>query len=188
MRELRRHTEGMTRFQRNANIGAVLVPFLAVLAAIPLLWNSLVGTTELAIMVTIYLATAFSITIGYHRLLTHRAFETYRPLKYLFAIVGSMAVQGPWSAGWPTTASTTPTPTRRAIPIPPTSGTAAACAVCGTPTWAGCGSRTASPSGKKYAPDLLEDAGMRFISRNFLWWVLLGLAIPFGWASLSAAR
>ena len=117
----------MTRLQRNANIGAVLVPFLAVLAAIPLLWNSLVGTTELAIMVGVYLASAFGITIGYHRLLTHRAFETYRPLKYLFAVLGSMAVQGPVDrTGWPTTASITPTPTRRATPTPRTSGTAAA--------------------------------------------------------------
>ena len=32
---------------------------------------------------------------------------------------------------------------------------------------------------KKYAPDLLEDRGMRFISRHFLWWVGLGLLIPF---------
>ena len=39
-------------------------------------------------------AAAFGITIGYHRLLTHRAFETYRPIKYLLAILGSMAVQG----------------------------------------------------------------------------------------------
>ena len=85
----------MTRLQRNANIGAVIVPFLAVLAAIPLLWNSLVGPADLAIMVGVYLASAFGITIGFHRLLTHRAFETYRPLKYLFAVLGSMAVQGP---------------------------------------------------------------------------------------------
>ena len=85
----------MTRLQRNANVAAVIVPFVAFLASLPLLWNSLVGATDLAIMVGVYLATAFSITIGFHRMLTHRAFETHRPLKYLFAIVGSMAVEGP---------------------------------------------------------------------------------------------
>ncbi|HYJ00191.1 MAG TPA: hypothetical protein VEX36_11040, partial [Thermoleophilaceae bacterium] len=84
----------MTRLQRNANIAAVIIPFVAVIAAIPLLWNQLVGWTDLGIMVGVYLATAFGITIGFHRLLTHRAFETYRPIKYLFAILGSMAVQG----------------------------------------------------------------------------------------------
>jgi len=84
----------MTRLQRNANIAAVVVPFVAVIVAIPLLWNSLIDWTSVGIMVGIYLATAFGITIGYHRLLTHRAFETYRPIKYLLAILGSMAVQG----------------------------------------------------------------------------------------------
>ena len=38
--------------------------------------------------------TAFGITIGYHRLLTHRAFETPRPMRYALAVTGSMAVQG----------------------------------------------------------------------------------------------
>ena len=33
---------------------------------------------------------------------------------------------------------------------------------------------------KRYAPDLREDSGMRFINRWFPAWVLLGLAIPFG--------
>jgi stearoyl-CoA desaturase (Delta-9 desaturase) len=85
--------------QRNANVGAVVLPFAAFLTAIPLLWNELVGWTDIAILVAIYVATAGSITIGFHRLLTHRSFETYRPLKYAFAVIGSMAVQGP-VIGW----------------------------------------------------------------------------------------
>ena len=86
----------MTRLQRNANIGAVIVPFVAVLAAIPLLWNQLVGPDRPGDHGRRSTwPRAFGITIGFHRLLTHRAFETYRPLKYLFAVLGSMAVQGP---------------------------------------------------------------------------------------------
>ncbi len=89
----------MTRLQRNANLGAVIVPFAAFLAAIPLLWNRLIGPVDLAILAGIYLASAMGVTVGFHRLLTHRAFETYRPLKYAFAVLGSMAVQGP-VIGW----------------------------------------------------------------------------------------
>ena len=89
----------MSRLQRNANIAAVILPFVAFAAAIPLLWNSYVGWTDIAIMAIVYFATAFGVTIGFHRLLTHRAFETHRPIKYLFAILGSMAVQGP-VIGW----------------------------------------------------------------------------------------
>ena len=84
----------MTRAHRNVNIAAVIVPFVAFIAAIPLLWNSVVGWSDLAIFAVIYPLTALSITIGFHRMLTHRAFETYRPIKYLLAVLGSMAVQG----------------------------------------------------------------------------------------------
>ena len=42
-----------------------------------------------------YLLTAVGITVGFHRLLTHRSFQTSKPLEYAFAVLGSMAVQGP---------------------------------------------------------------------------------------------
>ena len=42
-----------------------------------------------------YLLTAVGITVGYHRLLTHRSFQTPKPVEYAFAVLGSMAVQGP---------------------------------------------------------------------------------------------
>jgi stearoyl-CoA desaturase (delta-9 desaturase) len=35
------------------------------------------------------------ITVGYHRLFTHRAFETSRVVQFILAVLGSMAVQGP---------------------------------------------------------------------------------------------
>ena len=42
-----------------------------------------------------YVATGLGVTVGFHRMLTHRSFATYKPVQYLFAILGSMAVQGP---------------------------------------------------------------------------------------------
>ena len=85
----------MTRVEKAANLGAVAVPFLATLIAIALLWNSLVSATDLAIAVAMYLVTALGITVGFHRLLTHRSFQTSKPVEYALAILGSMAVQGP---------------------------------------------------------------------------------------------
>ncbi|MGI8750307.1 MAG: acyl-CoA desaturase [Thermoleophilaceae bacterium] len=169
----------MTRLQRNANIGAVLVPFLAFLAAVPLLWNRLVGTTELAIMVGIYLFTALGVTMGYHRLLTHRAFETYKPLKYLLAIAGSMAVQGPvvhWVADHRKHHAHTD---EEGDPHSPHVGHGTGMRGLWHAHVGWLWEENGIASGKKYAPDLLEDAGMRFISRNFLLWVSLGLVIPF---------
>ena len=84
------------------------------------------------------------------------------------------------TAGSPTTASTTPTPTRRATRTARTSGTAtaspASSAASGTRTSAGCSRSRAARDWKKYAPDLDEDPGMRFISRHFVWFVALSLA------------
>ena len=85
----------MPAIQRYTNLAAVVLPFLAFIAAIGLLPNSVVGWSDLAILVAMYLVSAFGITIGYHRLLTHRAFQTYKPLEYALAMAGSMAVQGP---------------------------------------------------------------------------------------------
>ena len=42
-----------------------------------------------------YLLTAFGVTVGFHRMLTHRSFRTSKPVEYVFAALGSMAVQGP---------------------------------------------------------------------------------------------
>jgi stearoyl-CoA desaturase (Delta-9 desaturase) len=170
----------MTRLQRNANIGAVIVPFVAVLAAIPLLWNQLVGWTDVGIMVGVYLATAFGITIGFHRLLTHRAFETYRPLKYVFAILGSMAVQGP-VIGWVADHRKHHAHTdEEGDPHSPHVGDGSGLRGLWHAHVGWLFEENGTADAKRYAPDLLEDPGMRFISRHFLWWVALGLAIPFG--------
>src|SRR3954447_24723652 len=89
----------MTRAEKLVNLGAVIVPFAATIAAIVLLPASLVTPADLVIAAAMYVVTALGITIGYHRLLTHRSFATSKPLEYLFAAVGSMAVQGP-VIGW----------------------------------------------------------------------------------------
>jgi stearoyl-CoA desaturase (delta-9 desaturase) len=85
----------MSKLEKYANLGAVVVPFLAFAAAVALTWNDLVGPTDLAILAGLYLFSAFGITIGYHRLLTHRSFDAPRPVRYALAIMGQTAVQGP---------------------------------------------------------------------------------------------
>jgi len=77
-----------------ATIIAVLLPVIGVACAITDL--SLHGPDWFAIslMLSFYLASGFGITLGYHRYFTHRSFETVKPIRYLLAILGSMAVQG----------------------------------------------------------------------------------------------
>src|SRR5918996_6087046 len=87
-------THTMTRTTKLANLGAMVVPFLATLAAIVLFWNQVVSATDLAILIVMYLITAAGITVGYHRMLTHRSFRTHKATEYAFAVLGTMAVQG----------------------------------------------------------------------------------------------
>jgi stearoyl-CoA desaturase (Delta-9 desaturase) len=84
----------MTRTERIANLAGVVVPFAGVLAAIVLLWQSWVDWTDLAIFAVMYLVTALGVTVGFHRLLTHRSFRTAPWLERSFAVAGSLSVQG----------------------------------------------------------------------------------------------
>lgn len=89
-------------------------PLLGLAVAIGLLWDRMVGYRELTIMAVGYLVAGLGITVGYHRLFTHRSFQTSRAVRYAFAICGQFAVQGTWLAGPPTTANTIGSPTEAA--------------------------------------------------------------------------
>jgi len=142
-----------------------------------------VSWRDLAIFGGMYFVTAMGITIGYHRLFTHRAFEAPRPVKYLFAVLGSMAVQGPlidWVADHRKHHAFTDT---EGDPHSPhhDHGEGFKGAIEGLwyahMGWLFVTQGTAQK--RRFARDLLEDPGMRRISRAFPWLVLLGLAIPF---------
>jgi stearoyl-CoA desaturase (delta-9 desaturase) len=84
----------MSRTERMANLLGVVIPPAGVVVAIVLLWNRAVDGIDLAILAAMYLITAVGITVGFHRLLTHRAFQTYPWLERVFAVMGSLAVEG----------------------------------------------------------------------------------------------
>ncbi|MDT0306368.1 fatty acid desaturase [Streptomyces sp. DSM 44917] len=70
------------------------VPFLAVIASVFVLWGWGIGWHEVVIGAVMYVITLHGITIGYHRLFTHKSFKAARPLKITLAVAGSMAIQG----------------------------------------------------------------------------------------------
>lgn len=80
---------------RVANLIAVTVPFLGLVAGIILLWGWGFSGVDLALLVGMSLLTSLGITVGFHRLFTHRSFETNRVVQCVLGILGSMAVQGP---------------------------------------------------------------------------------------------
>ena len=84
----------VTRTHKIVNLIGVPLPFVGLIAAIVLLWNRAIGPLELALLTALYMLTALGVTLGYHRMFTHRAFESSRAFRAIVAILGSMAVQG----------------------------------------------------------------------------------------------
>ena len=84
----------MTRTHKAVNLIGVALPFVALVTAIALLWNRAIGPLELGLLIGSYVITCLGVTLGYHRMFTHRAFEASRTFRTLIAILGSMAVEG----------------------------------------------------------------------------------------------
>jgi stearoyl-CoA desaturase (Delta-9 desaturase) len=80
---------------RIANLCAIILPFGGLVAAMLLSWGWGFSWTALGLLLGMYILTGLGITVGYHRLFTHRAFETNHVVRAIFGILGSMAVQGP---------------------------------------------------------------------------------------------
>ena len=85
----------MTALERRVNMAAVFLPFAVTAVAIPLLWGNWLGWSDVAVFVLMYLISGFGVTVGFHRMLTHRAFQTHKATRYVFAYLGMLSVQGP---------------------------------------------------------------------------------------------
>jgi len=176
----------MSQTEKVVDVIAVVLPLIAFIAAIVLLWNSWVSALDLGILAVGYALTGVGITIGYHRLLTHRAFMTHKATAYVFAILGSMAVQGKvieWVADHRKHHAFTDQDGDPHTPHGHGGGLKGTLhglfhahvgwfwTTHGLADW------------KRYAPDLYEDRGMRRINRAFPQLVGLSLVLPFlaGW-------
>ncbi len=89
--------QSMPMVQQVTMFLSVFGPIAGLVVAMAMLWqrgSMGVGWGEVAAMLGMYALTGFGVTIGYHRLLTHRAFETSRAMKLFLAVCGSIAGQG----------------------------------------------------------------------------------------------
>jgi stearoyl-CoA desaturase (delta-9 desaturase) len=126
--------------------------------------------------------TALGVTVGFHRMLTHRSFRTHKATEYVFATLGSMAVQGSviaWVADHRKHHAHTDT---EGDPHSPHVGHGDGVIGVLRGLWHAHMGWLLSEHGradwKRYAPDLYEDPGMRLINRRFVSLVLIGLALP----------
>jgi stearoyl-CoA desaturase (delta-9 desaturase) len=165
------------------NLAGVLVPFLGFIAAVVLLWGTdLVGWTDLALFAVMYVLTGYGVTLGYHRLLTHRSFQTRKGMEYALAIAGSMAVQGPvmtWVADHRKHHAHTDQEGDPHSPHGHGGGLKGAVAGLWYAHMGWLFDRAEAPP-QRYAKDLYEDPGMRRIDRAFPLLALVGVLVPFG--------
>jgi len=158
----------------------IAVPFLAILAAVPVAWGGWLGWSDIAIATFMYFLTGHGITVGYHRLFTHKAFKANRVVKIFFAITGSMAIQGPvvrWVADHRKHHKFSD---REGDPHSPwrygnnlkalTRGFLHAHMM-----WL---FDTEQTPQRKYAPDLMKDRDIVRVSKLFFVWVTVSLALP----------
>jgi stearoyl-CoA desaturase (delta-9 desaturase) len=173
----------MSGVKRAIHLFWVVVPFLAVVGAVVLLWNRAVGPLELAVMAVMYVPTMLGITVGFHRLFTHHAFETTRSIKYALAICGSMAVQGSVAKWVAEHRKHHDCADREGDPHSPHGhGPGRRGALAGL--WhAQVGwlfSNYGLADAHRYAPEFLEDRDMRRLDAAFPLLVVLSLLLPFG--------
>ncbi len=91
----------MERSERRAAVLTVLTPVVAVLFAGWHFWGHGLSMLDVILGVIMYSITMLGITVGYHRLFTHRSFQCVTPIRMALCIAGSMAAQGPvlfWTA------------------------------------------------------------------------------------------
>ncbi|WP_445395170.1 acyl-CoA desaturase [Streptomyces sp. LE64] len=158
----------------------IVVPFLALAAAVPLAWGWGASWLDVGLLVFFYFLGCHGITVGFHRYFTHGAFKAKRPLRIALAVAGSLAVEGPlvrWVADhrkhhkFSDAEGDPHSPWRYGDTVP---------ALLKGLWWAHIGwmfdrERT---SQEKYAPDLVKDPAMRRISRQFVGWTVVSLALP----------
>ncbi|HEY1277562.1 MAG TPA: fatty acid desaturase [Thermoleophilaceae bacterium] len=172
----------MSKLERRVNIAAVLIPFIVVAIAVPLLWGDWVGPSDVAVFAVMYLLSGFGVTVGFHRMLTHRAFATHSATRYVFAVLGSLSVQGPvidWVADHRKHHAHADD---EGDPHSPHVGQNAGVKGALRGLWhahVGWLWRTHGQARKsKYAKELIEDRGMRLINRRFPFIVLGSLLLP----------
>jgi stearoyl-CoA desaturase (delta-9 desaturase) len=167
------------------NLFAVLLPVLGLAGAIVLLWGVAFNWWYLLLFGGMSIVSAAGITVGYHRLCTHKSFTTSAVLRYLFAAAGSMAVQGPvirWCAEHRKHHQHSDTEDDPHSPHMSRHGSWGE-GVMGTLRgafhahvgWLFAGHTKALG---KYSADLRADLALALADRQFVYWVIAGLVVP----------
>jgi stearoyl-CoA desaturase (delta-9 desaturase) len=169
--------------QKVAMTLATVLPLLGVVTGVVLLWQyGFMGWLYLSLLVGGWVVTGLGVTVGFHRLLTHRSFDTYRWVRWAWLVIGGLSVEGSplvWCAVH-----------RRHHQYSDEHGDPHSPHLAGS-GWLGYfrglwHSHTgwlftgiwSHPELKRYIPDLLTDPVLVKLDRMYLVWILLSFVIP----------
>lgn len=168
--------------QKLLTVALVVGPAVALAVSTSLLWGHAVNLTDVVMGTVFYLVTGFGITIGYHRLFTHRGFTPRRALKIALAVVGSMAIEGSVTAWVATHRRHHLYSDQDGDPHSPHRYGERGTALLRGLLFAHVGWLFVSDasSAERYAPDTLHDRDIRRVGRLFPLLAIGSLALPFG--------
>jgi len=170
---------------RIVTLVAVIVPLLGVASAMNLLWGVAIRPLDLVVMAVMYLLCGLGITVGFHRLFTHRSFAAGPTVRATFAILGSMTTQGTVTQWVTDHRRHHANSDKEGDPHSPHLSSGALAPLRGLfHSHLGWLFRTKGISDDvTLGRDLLADPVVRFVDRFYAGWVALSLAIPFaiGW-------
>jgi stearoyl-CoA desaturase (Delta-9 desaturase) len=176
------------RIDRVANLVVTVAPVGLVGYAAWRAWGGALRWPDLVVLAVTYTLTGLGITVGFHRLFTHRSFKTSAPLRALLGALGSAAVEGPlieWVSNH-----------RKHHQFSDQPGDPHSPHVDHGVGWGGAlrglfhahvgwiFNGDALADEQRYGRDLLADPLMRLVDRMFVVWVLAGLAFPFAFGYL----
>lgn len=156
----------------------ILSPPACLILAMVLVWQRGFGPLDLGLLIGMYLLTGYGITIGFHRYFAHKSFDAPKPVVFILGILGSMAMQGPifwWVA------------THRCHhqhsdhDLDPHSPYAPGDHGLFKGFWhahMGWLFRPNTDPVEHYVPELRAQPMLRWIDTHFVWWAILGIAIP----------
>jgi stearoyl-CoA desaturase (delta-9 desaturase) len=165
-----------------------VLPFIGLILVGWQLWDDALHWSDIVVFAIVYPICGLGITVGFHRLLTHRAFKTKPWLRFTFAAMGSMAIEGPvisWVADHRKHHAFADQPGDPHSPhVDHGHGLKGALRGLFHAHVGWLFIHTDRANKERYAPDLMNDPVVRYVDRTFLLWVFVGLLLPFllGWA------
>ena len=160
-----------------------ILPFFALGVAAWQAWNSLLHWHDVAVFLILYFSTGFGVTVGFHRLFTHRSFKTSRPVRTALAAFGSMAIEGniiSWVADHRKHHAFSDVQGDPHSPhVDHGVGWRGALRGLWHAHWGWLFVHDQRGKRERYAPDLLKDPDIRFIDRTFIFWAVGGILLAF---------